>query len=152
MNRTTAAVLIALAFTAGNIAAPSADDLRLKPSRNVIQVQPAQNKAQLKSSQNKVQLKPSQSPALPAGPQDLQAKPFPANCVAGFQKYDEKKAIKAGVPVVASFRCRTAWIECPNFPAFAQTWSDIEIEDQATGNEGKRYRVKYSCMGYDPEG
>lgn len=149
MNRTTAAVLIALAFTAGNIAAPSAGDITLKRG---FHLQPAQNTAQLKSSQNKVQLKPSQSPALPAGPQDLQAKPFPANCVAGFQKYDEKKAIKGGVPVVASFRCRTAWIECPNFPAFAQTWSDIEIEDQATGNEGKRYRVKYSCMGYDPEG
>jgi len=152
MHRTTAAVLIALAFTAGNIAAPSADDLRLKPSRNVIQVQPVQNKAQLKSSQDKLQLKPSQSPAAPAGPQNLQAQPFPANCVAGFQKYDEKKTIKAGVPVVASFSCRTAWIECPNFPAFAQTWITHDIEEQATGNEGKRFRFKYTCMGYDPEG
>jgi hypothetical protein len=134
MNRTTAAVLIALAFTTGNIAATYAGDVRLKPSQRTIQLQPKQNTPQ------------------PSGGMNLQAKPFPANCVAGFQKYNEQKTMKGGVPVVSRFDCRTAWIECPNFPAFAQTWMDYEIQDQATGNEGKRIRVKYSCMGYDPEG
>lgn len=134
MHRTTAAVLIALAFTAGNIAAPSADVLRVKPA------------------QQKLQLQAPQTQGVPAAPQNLQAQPFPANCVAGFQKFDQKMATKAGVPVVASFKCRTAWIECPNFPAFAETWSDIEVQDQGTGDAGKRYRVIYSCMGYDPEG
>lgn len=135
MNRTTAAVLIALAFTTGNIAATSADALRLKPTQQKLQLQQQQK-----------------GPGIPSGPGGIQAKPFPANCVAGFQKYDQKMANKGGVSVVASFKCRTAWIECPNFPAFAQTWMEYEIEDQATGNEGKRIRVKYSCMGYDPEG
>ena len=132
MNRTTAAVLIALAFTTGNIAVTNADSLRLKPA------------------QQKLQLQQQQQPAIP-GPGGLQAKPFPANCVSGFQKYDQQMTNKGGVPVVASFKCRTAWIECPNFPAFAQTWMDYEIETQGTGNEGTRIRVKYSCMGYDPE-
>ena len=134
MNRTTAAVLIALAFTAGNIAATNAGNVRLK------------------ATQQQIQPKSLQQPALPAAPQNLQAKPFPANCVAGFQKYDENKVLKAGVPVVQSFKCRTAWIECPNFPAFAETWTDYEVQDQATGNEGKRIRFKYTCMGYSPEG
>lgn len=134
MNRTIAAALIALAFTAGNIAATNAGNMKLSPA------------------QQKFQLQPSQTSPPPSGGLNLQAKPFPANCVAGFQKYDQKKTTKAGVPVVSSFSCRTAWIECPNFPAFAQTWLDYDIESQGTGSEGTRIRVKYTCMGYDPEG
>ena len=141
MHRTTAAVLIAIAFTSGNIAATSADVLRLKPAQQRMQLQ----------KQPQLPLQP-QGPAIPPGPGGLQAKPFPANCVVGFQKYGEHKVIKAGVPVVQRFSCRTAWIECPNFPAFAQTWTDYEVEDQMTGNEGKHIRFKYTCMGYDPEG
>lgn len=131
MNRTTAAVLIALAFTVGNIAAPSAESLK-----------------QLRSAPQNHTL----SPQAPSGAQNLQAKPFPANCVQGFQKFNEDKVIRAGVPVVSRFDCRTAWIECPNFPAFPQTVLDYEIETQGTGDEGKRIRVKYACWGYTPAG
>ena len=134
MNRTTAAVLIALAFTAGNIAATQADTFRLKQNHQ------------------KFQLQPSTSPALPSGGQQFQAKPFPANCVAGFQKYDENKVIKAGVPVVQRFDCRTAWIECPNFPTYPQTWMEYEVEDQGTGDQGKRIRFTYYCAGVDIAG
>lgn len=125
MNRATAAVLIALAFTAGNIAATSAGNIRLKPLQGTVQ---------------------------PTGPMNFKNKPFPANCVSGFQKYDEQKVMEAGVPVVHKYRCRTAWIECPNFPVFAETWLEYEVEDQATGNEGKRIRFKYLCQGVDIEG
>jgi len=130
MNRTIAAVLIALAFTAGNIAAPSAQGLK-----------------QLRSAPQTHTL----SPQAPSGAQNLQAKPFPANCVQGFQKYNEDKTMIAGVPVVSRFDCRTAWIECPNFPAFAETWLDYEIDTQGAG-DSKRVRFKYTCMGYNPEG
>jgi len=130
MNRTTAAVLIALAFTVGNIAAPSAQSLK-----------------QLRSTPQPHTL----SPQAPSGAQNLQAKPFPANCVQGFQKYNEDKTNIAGVPVVSRFDCRTAWIECPNFPAFAETWLDYEIDTQGAG-DSKRVRFKYTCMGYNPEG
>jgi len=130
MNRTTAAVLIALAFTVGNIAAPSAQGLK-----------------QLRSAPQPHTL----SPQAPSGAQNLQAKPFPANCVQGFQKYNEDKTNIAGVPVVSRFDCRTAWIECPNFPAFAETWLDYEIDTQGAG-DSKRVRFKYTCMGYNPEG
>ena len=131
MNRTTAAVLIALAFTAGNIAAPSAQGLK-----------------QLRSQPQHHTL----SPQAPTGTQNFQAKPFPANCVQGFQKYDEHKVIKAGVPVVQRYNCRTGWIECPNFPAYADTWLEYEIQDQPTGNEGKRIRFKYLCQGVNIAG
>lgn len=147
MNRTIAAVLIALSFTAGSIASTNADSLRLKPAQRTIQLQPKTSPAQ-----RTIQPQPTQSPAQPTGGLDLQAKPFPANCVAGFQKYDEHKVTKAGVPVVQRFNCRTAWIECPNFPAYPQTWLEYEIEDQATGNEGKRIRFKYVCQGVDIAG
>ena len=60
--------------------------------------------------------------------------------------------IKAGVPVTQGFKCRSAWIECPNFPTYATVWTEIEIEEQFTGNEGKRYRVVYSCDGINPAG
>ena len=126
MNRTTAAVLIALAFSAGNIAATNAS--------------------------NKQRLQHHFSPPPVDGPANFQAKPFPANCVAGFQKHNEKKIPVAGVPVVSGFWCRTAWIECPNFPAFDETWLEYEVKDQTTGNEGKRIRVKYNCTGNEIAG
>ena len=138
MNRSLAAALIALAFTGGNIAATYADGMKSKPAQQRLQVLPAQNT-------------PPKMPA-PQNGLNVQAKPFPANCVTGFQKYDEYKGIKGGVPVVQRFNCRTAWIECPDFPAYAQTLLDYEIDQQATGNEGTRIRVKYICQGYDPAG
>jgi hypothetical protein len=55
--------------------------------------------------------------------------------VAGFQKFDQNMVIKAGVPVIQGFKCRSAWIECSNFPTYGETWA--EIEEQFTGNEGR---------------
>ena len=126
MNRMTAAALIALAFTAGNIAAPSAQSLRLKSTNG-----------------------PTAAPTIAP---TITSKPFVAKCVSGFQKYGEQKATKAGVPVVQQFGCRTAWIECPDLAAYDQTWTEYEIEDQPTGNEGKRIRFKYVCKGVDIAG
>ena len=125
MNKTTAAALIALAFTAGNIAASQAN--------NQFRFQ-------------------HQTPTQPAAASQFQAKPFPANCVSGFQKHKETKHPVAGVPVVSGFWCRSAWIECPNFPAFDETWLEYEVKEQTTGNEGRRIRFKYDCTGNEIAG
>ena len=125
MNRATAAVLIALAFTAGNIAATSAGTIVLKHKGTTAQ---------------------------PAAGMNLQAKPFPANCVSGLQKYDEKKVNVAGVPVTYSFSCRTAWIECPTFPAYTTTLLDYDVKQQGGVEGGGRIRFTYTCSGFTPEG
>ena len=125
MNSATAAVLMALAFTAGNIAATSAGTFAVKQKGATVQ---------------------------PSAGMNLQNKPFPANCVSGLQKFDERKATVAGVPVVRAFSCRTAWIECPNFPTYAETWLEYDVKSQPTGNEGKRIRFVYTCSGFTPEG
>lgn len=133
MNRTTAAVLIALAFTAGNIAAPSAQNFQLKRMNEPLQPQ-------------------VQGQQAPAASQGITTQPFVAKCATGFQKYGEEKSTKAGVPVVLRFGCRTAWVECPDLPAYDSTWLEYEIDSQGASNEGKRIRLLYTCRGVDIAG
>ena len=133
MNRTLAAVLIAVAFTAGNIAAPNAESIQMKRTNGTQQPY----------------VLAGQAPSTLGG---ITTQPFVAKCVTGFQKYGEHKSTKGGVPVVQKFGCRTGWIECPHLPAYAQTWLDYKIETQGTGNEGKRIRLLYTCSGINPAG
>ena len=133
MNRTLAAVLIALAFTAGNIAAPNAESLRMQRTNGAQQPQ-------------------FQHGPVPHAPGGITTQPFVAKCVTGFQKYGEQKSIKGGVPVVQRFGCRTAWVECPHLPAYAATWLEHKVETQGTGNEGTRIRLLYTCTGITPPG
>lgn len=102
MKTAVAAALIAIAFTAGNIAAPSASTI----------------------------LKQSATGVQPAAGLNLQAKPFTVSCVNNLQKYDEKKTNVAGVPVISSYSCRTNWIECPDFPAFPQELMAHDVKKQ----------------------
>ena len=38
------------------------------------------------------------------------------------------------------------------FPAYPQTWMEYEVEDQGTGDQGKRIRFTYYCAGVDIAG
>ena len=133
MNRTLAAVLIAVAFTAGNIAAPNAESLRTQRTNGTLQPH----------------VLAGQAPSAAGG---ITTQPFVAKCVTGFQKYGEHKSEKGGVPVVQRFGCRTAWIECPHLPAYDATWIEYHIETQGTSKEGQRIRLLYTCTGIDIAG
>ena len=131
MTQKLTVALVALAFMSGAIMPSFGSDMKL-----------TQRSA---ASGMKLQYNGA-APSLP-GPSAIQTKPFPANCVAGFQKFDQNMVMKAGVLVLQEYKCRSAWIECPNFPNYGETWTEFEIEEQFTGDEGKRYRVVYSCAG-----
>ena len=139
MRNKTAVILIAAALVSGNVMSGVAGNFKVNGKdptpRNGFRVQ-----------------QQHQSPVAPVGPGGFQAKSFKAKCVNGFSKIDEHKVNMHGVPVIQSFECRTAWIECPDLPAYNTTNSEIEIQEQGTGDASKRYRVWYRCWGYNPEG
>ena len=137
MSKKIIAAAIALAITAGNIAATEAGTLRLKAKQGGGQPVATQFKA---------------TPAQPKGPDGFVGQQFNPVCVTGFQKFGQKTANVANVPVISEFSCRTGWIECPQLPAFSKTILDVNIEETPTANEGKKIRITYTCWGYTPEG
>ncbi|MCY6381579.1 hypothetical protein [Hoeflea prorocentri] len=77
---------------------------------------------------------------------------FKATCVSGFKRFGKKTVNMSGVPVIVRYKCRTAWIQCPNFPNADTTVLDVDIKRQGSGDDNPRTRIVYTCKGQDIAG
>ena len=143
MTKRMIALSMALAITAGNIAISEAASLRLK-DRNGGGGQPVAG--QLKT------LGGGQQGGGQHGASDTLKAPFVPYCVTGFQKFDQNSVGSGNNKKIQSYKCRTGWIECPEFPGYVYTGLKVDTDYQGDPDTGGKIRIVYECFGWNPAG
>ena len=77
---------------------------------------------------------------------------FNPNCVQGFQKFDQNWSGSGANKKLQSYKCRTGWIECPEFPGYANVGLNVDTQYQGDPDLGGRVRIVYECYGWNPAG